>query len=174
MAYATPADIVGLPGENGRFEADLVAQRAAPEGQRVNGDLLKLTIGNGDRGDFSDEEIEAADAALVRINKVLVDAESLIDGFIADRYTVPLSPVPRLVKRYACDIAIYFLWGDAAGKDSTQERDYNAALKMLGLIRDGKMSLGEQPDAEKIPDRVAPELVINNPRVFTRDTLRGL
>lgn len=172
--YATPADLAGTPTANGRFEADFVAQRAAPEGQRVTGELLRLTIAGGDRSAYGAEDIAAADAALARINDALSDADAIIDGYLADQYTLPLDPVPRLIKRYACDIARYLLWGAAAVKDGEEERAYNNALTMLRQTRDGKLTLGVQPRARQTPDRVAPELVDGGERLFTRDTLRGL
>lgn len=168
MSYATPADLLD------RFEADLVAQRAAPEGVRVVGPLFKLTVDAGDRSSYSAEEIAAADAAVTRADGALFDAAGLIDSYLSDLYVLPLSPVPRLIKRMACDIARFYLWGDAAVKDSVEERDFKAAVKTLEGIRKGDVKLGVQPEAASTPERIVGEVVGGDERLFTRRTLRGL
>lgn len=168
MSYATPADLLD------RFEADLVAQRAAPEGVRVVGPLFKLTVDAGDRSSYSAEEIAAADAAVTRADGALFDATGLIDSYLSDLYVLPLSPVPRLIKRMACDIARFYLWGDAAVKDSVEERDFKAAVKTLEGIRKGDVKLGVQPEAASTPERIVGEVVGGDERLFTRRTLRGL
>lgn len=168
MPYATPADLLD------RFEAGLVAQRAAPEGVRVVGPLLKLTVADGDRSSYSVEEIAAADAALERIDEALLDAEGHVDSFLSDLYVLPLDPVPRLIRRCTCEIARFYLWGDAAAKDSVEERDFKAALKTLESIRKGDVKLGIQPEAASTPDRILGEVVGGDERLFTRKSLRGL
>lgn len=168
MSYATPADLLD------RFEADLVAQRAAPEGVRVVGPLFKLTVDAGDRTSYTAEEIAAADAAVTRADGALFDATGLIDSYLSDLYVLPLAPVPRLIKRMACDIARFYLWGDAAVKDSVEERDFKAAVKTLEGIRKGDVKLGVQPEAVSTPDRIVGEVVGGDERLFTRKTLRGL
>lgn len=168
MSYATPADLVE------RYEADLIAQRAVPEGIRVVGPLLVLTINGGDRSAYSTAEIEAADRGLARIVEVLLDADGLIDGYLSPLgLSLPLGTVPRIIKRIACEIAKFYLWGDQAGKDSTEERDYKASVKTLEGIRRGDVELGIQPQPGMTPDRVAPELVLGNERIFTRRKMRG-
>lgn len=168
MAYATAADLLE------RFESDLIAQRAAPEGLRVTGELLQLTVDAGDRGDFSDEEIAAADTGLARINEVLLDASGAIDGYLSDLYVLPLTPVPRMIKRFTCEVARFYLWGDAATVGGVEERDYKAAIKTLEAIRKGDVKLGVQPEPVSTPGRVDAEFLHGTARMFTRDSQRGL
>lgn len=168
MPYATAADLLD------RYEADLVAQRAAPEGVRVVGPLLKLTVAAADRSSYGSDEVAAADAALARIDEAMLDATGFIDSFLSDRYVLPLTPVPRLIKRLCCDVARFYLWGDAAVKDSVEERDFKAAQKTLEGIRRGDVKLGVQPEAASTPDRILGEVVGGDERLFTRQSLRGL
>ena len=46
------------------------------------------------------------------IARALADAEAEIDGYLAARYTVPLSAVPAVLVRLTCDIARYRLYDD--------------------------------------------------------------
>lgn len=137
MSYCTPTDLIA------RFSADEVAQRAAPEGVRVSGDLLQLTIGAADRTAFSADEIAAADAALVRISGVIEDASSDIDAYLSERYDVPLDPQPRVLTRLASDLSRYYLYDDAVDPQGVIASRYNAAIKMLARIADGTVKLGD-------------------------------
>lgn len=168
MSYATPADLLE------RFEADLVAQRAAPEGLRVSGTLLRFTLDGGSDPLVTPEETAAAEAAIARIESVLLDATGFIDSFLSDLYVLPLNPVPRLIKRLCCDVARFYLWGDAAVKDSVEERDFKSAQKTLEGIRKGEVKLGVQPEAVSTPDRIVGEVLGGGERLFTRHSLRGL
>jgi len=67
------------------------------------------------------------------------DADSLIDGYLAARYAVPLSNVPTLIREIAADLTRYELYDDAPPKEVTARRD--AAIKHLEALRDGKMDL---------------------------------
>lgn len=168
MSYATAADLLE------RYESDLLAQRAAPEGTRVSGVLLALTVSGGDRSAFTADEIAAADLGLARIEEALSDAVGVVDSYLSTKYTLPLSPVPRLIRRLTCDIARYFLWGDSASIDGVEDREYKAALKTLASIRDGEQQLGVQPEPTAPASGVAAELIHVEERLFTRDSMRGL
>lgn len=163
MAYATAADLIE------RFSAEEIAQRAAPEGVRVTGDLLQLTVSGGDRSAYAPDQIAAADAALVRIGGVLDDASADIDSYLSQRYEVPLSPVPRVLVRIACDLARYYLYDDAVTKDSVIDMRYNAAIKMLGQISTGDIKLGEEPEPPVNPEAGA--TFTSSGRTFTGDGL---
>jgi len=164
MSYATATDLIT------RFSPDELAQRAAPEGLRVMGDLLQLTVAAGDRTTYSADEIAAADAALVRITGVLTDADSDIDAYLSERYTVPLDPAPRVLTRVACDLARYYLYDDAVDKDGVIAARYDAAIKMLASIAKGTLKLG---DGES-DDAVAPvslPATRSSGRTFSQDSL---
>lgn len=76
------------------------------------------------------------------------DATGEIDGFLGDRYTLPLSPPPRVIVVYAADIARYRLYDEGA-PEQVQTR-YDHAIKMLTLIAEGKVSLGATPGGDQI------------------------
>ena len=74
------------------------------------------------------------------LNEALDDADGLVDSYLAGRYALPLASVPKILKRYACDIARAFLWKDSAGE--TVHRAYEDAVKFLRAVAAGTASLG--------------------------------
>jgi hypothetical protein len=73
--YLTAADLEPLPG------AHEVAQVATPEHlDVVPAELMRLTLTGGNRDDWSDDQVAAADATLSRVNTAIADAEQIIDG----------------------------------------------------------------------------------------------
>jgi phage gp36-like protein len=85
------------------------------------------------------------DAAV--LEQKLADASALVDGYLAGRYPVPLSPVPGILVGYACDIARYNLYPDA---ELTQEHPvrlrYKDAIQFLTLVGQGRLNLGAAPE----------------------------
>ena len=96
----------------------------------------------GDRGaaDPEDEEAEPVPSAAEVIDAALDDASQEIDGYIAVRYTLPLSETPALLTRLCCDIARYRLWSDDA-TDQIRQR-YEDAVTLLTRLSSGSVQLG--------------------------------
>lgn len=74
------------------------------------------------------------------------EAASLIDGFLASKYTLPLASVPQIVVGWAGDITRYKLWDERAPTE-VRER-YEAALKQLEMLAKGLIAL--PPDANGV------------------------
>lgn len=102
---------------------------------------------------FGDEElIQLTDRALAgqvdpnTVSAALADADAAIEGYLAARYAVPVSPVPALLRRVACDIARFFLHGNAAPEPVRQA--YEDAQRSLKDLADGRAVLvGAAPAA---------------------------
>lgn len=90
------------------------------------------------------DETAAAAADDAEISKACDEATSLVDAYLAKRYTLPLVTVPTIVRKLACDIARKFLWKDRAGAESVVSQNYDAALTQLRDIARGISGL---PDA---------------------------
>jgi len=75
-----------------------------------------------------------------RVTQVLGDASTRIDGYLASRYTLPLTTVPPALTQYACDIARYILAKDTP--TDTMSARYDEAIKFLGRVASGVYSLG--------------------------------
>lgn len=155
-----------------------LAQVATPERARIVDDALMEAVLRGeDLSEFPPDQVVVAQDALLHIQKALLDADGVIDGYLRMRkptpYTVPLNPVPSIVSVWARWIARYLLHKDRI--DSREEtdpvvRDYKCALKFLEQTRDGKFSLGVDdplpPASGGAPQVCAPE------REFTMHTLQ--
>lgn len=92
--------------------------------------------------DPADDLGETIDQAAVA--RACEDAAGEIDGYVsAGGYTTPLAPVPRIIAAYACDIARYRLYDDAATEQVT--RRYDDAVRFLKLVASRTVSLGITP-----------------------------
>lgn len=168
MTYATAANLLE------RFSAEEIAQRADRSIPRlVTASMLSTAAAGGDMTGYTAPEQAAAAAVLALVNGALADADSEIDGYVATRYSVPLAPVPSIVKRLACDLARYHLYDDQATETIQKRRD--AAVAVLRDISAGKVSLGTTDSGGSAPppqgglvEMVSPE------RVFARGSNGGL
>ncbi|GIX17702.1 MAG: hypothetical protein KatS3mg119_1888 [Rhodothalassiaceae bacterium] len=87
--------------------------------------------------DRADPPAGAIDASVAE--RALADADAEIDGYLAARYDLPLSPVPAVLTRLATDIARYRLWDDRAPEEVRQR--YEDAVRLLREIADGRHRL---------------------------------
>ncbi len=78
----------------------------------------------------------------VRVDQALADASAEIDSYLAARFAVPIAPVPGVLIRLACDIAIYRLF-ETAREDDVKDarRRYEDALKWLAGVVAGDITL---------------------------------
>ena len=77
----------------------------------------------------------------VLVARALADAEAIVDRHLAGRYALPLSAVDPSLTKIACDLARYFIQGDAVEKDGVVDRNHRAALQALRDIADGRTRL---------------------------------
>jgi phage gp36-like protein len=76
----------------------------------------------------------------IPLDKALDDATAEIDTYIASRYILPLISTPTVVNRYCLDIARYML--DRVRSREDVRLRYEDALKWLGMLASGKVSIG--------------------------------
>jgi len=139
MPYATQQDLIDRFGEQ---------------------ELIQLT----DRAEPPADEVD--DTVVAR---ALTDAENLIDGhLVPGGYLLPMSPVPDLVRKIACDVARYYLHKDAA--TDQVRKSFEDAMKQLAAITRGDIKLSAAsvatPGSGGDPIYEAPE------PIFTPDNLR--
>lgn len=79
------------------------------------------------------------DAVLAR---VLAEADTEIDPYLAPHYLLPLASTPRILTGYACDIARYRLCGSVVTETEEVRNRYKDAVKFLTAVSQGKLSLG--------------------------------
>ncbi len=176
--YITPIELAERPG------AREIAQVASQPSQAVRDDaLMDATLRGADRSAWTPEQIAAADLALQRVNDAIAEAGALIDGFIVQRgYTLPLVLPPASAGKN-----VLTSWGRAITRyllnqhritDEAKDpvvRDYRDAMKMLGLLAQGKFSLGAADPAADPNSSAASSTDVRfsgDTNVFGRDQLR--
>lgn len=115
--------------------------------------LVMLT----DRGDVATGDIDVA-----VINRSLTDTDSMIDGFLKDRYILPIVATPPLLADIAQMIVIWKLHRHQPNEKI--EKDYKEAMSLLDRISTGKVRLpidGVEPataptNGVRITDRERP------------------
>lgn len=105
------------------------------------------------------------------VDRALTDATALIDSYVAKLYRLPLSAVPAVLTKHACDIARYYLHGKSAENDSPVTRAFNEACRWLLDVSKGLVTLEAEGVAQ--PQAGGGSVKASAPgRVFTRDSLR--
>lgn len=125
---------------------------------------------------FGNEELaQLTDPAAVtpvpgQITDACDEATSLINSYALTRYSVPISPVPKIVRKWACDIARKFLWKDRANKDSVVHLAYEDAIASLKDVARGLITIPE--DDGGTPDTSEGSIaIVAVPEVFTPGVL---
>lgn len=141
MAYITHAELADNPG------ARELAEVASDEhGALVDAALLDALLRGQDVRAWSPDDVAAGQRALARIDDAVMDADAVIDGYLAKRgYALPLvAPVHRLVAAWSRAIARHGLHKNrlaGEGKDPIT-RAYKDALSLLQKTADGHFSIG--------------------------------
>jgi len=139
MSYLTAQELMQ------RFGESELAQVAVPDSMiMVPGELMRAVILAESTADWTAEEVAAAEAALPIIEQAGIDADEEINGYLAQRYSLPIDPPPGIIKRLAANIRRYHLHQD--GRTDEVKAGYEDALRILKQLSRGEMSLGiEEP-----------------------------
>lgn len=149
--YITLAQLADAPGALELAQA----ASASYDAELIDAALMERTLRAQDRSGFDAVAIAAADAGAARISNLIDESCALIDGYLARRYTLPLATPPKLLTTWARAIVRYKLHPDRGGDERSDPvvRDYRDAIKFLGLVADGKFSLGiDDPAASPASD----------------------
>ncbi len=93
-----------------------------------------MLVGLTDRGEAATGLVVAAP-----VDRALADADALIDGYLLDRYALPVAEIPALLTDLALSIAIYKLHPHTP--DAKVKDDHDGAIKTLVAIRSGAVRL---------------------------------
>ena len=139
----------------------------------VKDDALNAIIGDT----FIEDPAEREELVAPIIDEAIADADGEIDGYLAKRYAVPISPAPKIINKCSKDIAVYNLFSRIGIDESTDQKTYlnryNQAIKFLTLVAEGKVSLGAET-ADPTTAAATGFSVKSNPRIFIRDKMRGM
>lgn len=114
-----------------------------------------------------------------KITRALDDAQALIDGYIAVRVALPISPVPAILKNLSVDIAVYRMASDGGLLSEDMRTRYEDAISFLRDLAAGKATL---PIPRINPGDTSTSavsgplhaVVDSAPRLFDRRGLRSL
>lgn len=137
----------------------------------IKDDALNTIIGS----DYIEDAAEREAKIVPIIEGAIIDAEAEIDGYLAKRYPLPLSPVPKVLNKFAKDIAVYNLYSRIGIDESDREKNYlnryKAAVRFLELLAEGKVEVGAVDPTTAAKTGFS---VTSSPRLFSRDKLRGM
>lgn len=138
-------------------------------------DDLKAIMPENDLIQLTDDSIPATQINTYNAEKAISNTNELIDGYLRDRYVLPLSPVPGLINTLAVDITAWRLYArrvKLTPPEGVSER-YRDALKTLELIRIGKLKLGIGEKETPGSTSDAAQITSQPPRIFSSETLHG-
>jgi len=120
---------------------------------------------------IANENYESNTPFLQRVNEVIADACEMVDSYCASRYPVPFDTVPKIIKKVCAEIAIYYLYSYSPQEiPSGWQKRHESTIKFLQSVADGKISLGFFQASERTVNEAR---VVGNPRLFTRQSMRG-
>ena len=142
--------------------------------EMIKDDALNAIIGDA----FIEEPAQREELVAPLIDEAIADADGEIDGYLAKRYAVPLAPVPKVINKFSKDIAVYNLFSRIGIDEGTGEKTYlnryNAGVKFLTLVAEGKVSIGADIDGDPASAAAAGFSIRSSPRLFNRDQMRGM
>ncbi|MFR3319608.1 MAG: Mu-like prophage major head subunit gpT family protein [Sutterella wadsworthensis] len=158
-------------------QADEGRERRELQHEREVREMLKDDALNAIIGDTFIEDPVEREAVAPIIEGAIADADAEIDGYLAKRYAVPLSPAPKVINKFSKDIAVYNLFSRIGIDESTDQKTYlnryNAAIKFFELVADGKVSIGTEAD-DPASAAATGFSAKSNTRLFTRGSMRGM
>ena len=141
----------------------------------IKADMMSVIIG--------DEYIEDEDERQAKIEAIASDAVSdacaEIDGYLAKRYSLPFNRTPKVLNKLAKDIAAYNMVSragiDESDRDKTFLNRYNAAIKFLTMVAEGKASVGLEDGSGSGDSSAAADgfRMQSSDRLFSRNSMRG-
>lgn len=128
--------------------------------------LVRLTVDEPLEDSAIDEEIFKQCAEF---------SDSLIDGYVRAKYSLPLKYVPEFLVQIAKDITAYRLYLRRPQEIPEHiKENYKTALDLLKSIKKGDILLespSEMPDDAQIPKPAPTFMVKSSPRIFTDQLL---
>lgn len=105
-----------------------------------------------------------------RIAAAITEAEAEVNGYVAVKYSVPLSPAPDLIKKFSKAIAVKNLWARRQRVPDNVRAEYDDAIAQLKDIAKGLLTLGIEPPPAESTKGSSGE-TFGDERVFSRDKL---
>lgn len=107
-----------------------------------------------------------------RVEKAISDASAEINAYCAQRYTVPIDPVPDILRKISVDIAAYNLHSRRKQMPDDVKDRYKTAVAFLRAVSTGTATLGVE-DPHGTPAPTEKPRITGPTRIFSRDKLGG-
>ena len=137
----------------------------------IKDDAVNTLIG----GAYIDEPEQREELLLPIITEAIADASGEIDGYLSKRYTAPLPHPPKVLNKFAKDIAVYNVFSRIGIDEQSEQKNilnrYQAAIKFLTLVAEGKVDIGVSDTSETARTGFS---VSSSPRRFSRDSMKGM
>lgn len=106
------------------------------------------------------------------VDEKITDAEAVVDGYLRSRFTVPITPVPTLIRKITKDIVVYYLYHKNYEEIPDGRKDqYANAISILKGIQGGTIHLESTPSIEApLPTMVQANKSVDD-RFFSKETL---
>lgn len=124
---------------------------------------------------LTDDDASTGEIDHTKVAEAIAYADQLIDGYLRGRYTLPLNPVPGVIKNISVDLAIFHLYARRPELEMTEAQmfKYKNSVKLLEQIQKGLITFGIE-SADSGPG--AGEYRTNktaDDRVFSKTNLKG-
>lgn len=110
---------------------------------------------------------------LARVAAAIANADSLIDGYIAKNYTLPLPLIPPVLKNFAIDITIYTLAARQGRPRDELRKRYEDAISFLKSVAKGDAELPGIGGASATPAAEAEDGSSSGVQFVSRDRTFG-
>lgn len=139
----------------------------------IKDDALNTIIGDEYIEDPAEREAKIGPI----IDGAIDDADGEVNGYLAKRYPVPFSPVPKVINKFSKDIAVYNLFSRVGIDENSEAKNflnrYNAAVKFLTLVANGTVSIGETTGGTAGGSNNGFSIK-SSQRLFSRESIRGM
>ena len=102
---------------------------------------------------LSNDQPGAASINQVNIDAAIDQADKVIDGYAGVQRTVPLNPVPGLIRTLSANMAVFFLYRRRGQVPEIWEQQYRNDVQVLVKISTGQISFGAAALSEPPPER---------------------
>lgn len=127
----------------------------------LNNEILLLLTDDDKNGIVDSDIIEAA----------IVSAESVINAFLENSFSVPFSPVPDFIKNLTIDIAVAELYSrHPEVKSETVRKKYLDAIRILSQLAKGEINLSD--DFPRLNKNITQTSSEDVEKLFSRNTLK--
>lgn len=140
--------------------------------EMLKADMINVIIGD----DYIEDEEERIKAITPLTVEAVEDAGAEIDGYLAKRYDVPFSKTPKVINKFAKDIALYNLVSrkgiDESDREKTYLTRYNAAIAFLTKVVEGVIDIGVEGNSTQDAANTGFTMKSSG-RIFSRESMRG-